>query len=245
MVALHRVVTGLSLALSICTLVPGISFAQSSYYNTSCSSCHGAAPASPMTCNGCHGHGTHASGNRGSMNLVASTDKSSYVAGETIKVTLSGGMEPQSTGWVGIRIYDANGAEVSKRNRDYRCTRSPASAATACDLPMEISITAQAGWTELYVAWAGNVSDSSGSPSPAQGAPVTGAISAGSRALKDQLGNQIADHIEEIIKTSNQFSVTSPAPNTTSSSGGGGSLDWLLISGLIGVFCARRISKRG
>ena len=176
------------------------------------------------------------------MNLAASTDKSSYVAGEKIKVTLAGGMQPQSTGWVGIRIYDTSGVEVSTRKRDYRCTRSPEGAITACDLSAEISITAQAGWTALYVAWVGNEFELS-SPTVARGAPVTGAISVGSRPLKDQSGIQtIAGHIEELVLT-NSFSVTADATDTPKASGGG-SFDWIFISGLIGMFFARRTIQR-
>lgn len=234
MVALRNVFVSLSLGLSIGLLLPGTSLAQPSYYDANCSSCHGAAPASPRTCNGCHAHGAHASGARASMNLVAKTDKSSYVVGDTIKVTLSSGMQPQSAGWVGIRAYDANGTEVSVRQRDNHCSRIPGDATTPCDLSLDISITAQAGWTALYVAWAGNVFDAS---SAMMGDPVTGPIGIGNRALKDKAGNQIANHVEEIVKAT--FTVTGSGA-TQPSAGGGGSWDWILLSALIALSFLRR-----
>ncbi|MBI3775857.1 MAG: hypothetical protein HY273_09950, partial [Gammaproteobacteria bacterium] len=174
------------------------------------------------------------------MNLAVKTDKSSYVVGDSIKVTLSGGMQPLSTGWVGIRVYDKNGTEVSKRIRDTHCTRIPGDSTTPCDLlPLDLFITAQAGWTELYVAWAGNATDDTVN-NAVKGAAVTAPISAGNRVLKDKIGNDIAGHVEEILKVS--FAVTDAAPS--SGGGGGGSLDLALLSGFFGLSFLRRKFKR-
>jgi len=241
MFSLRVAVVRLSLLLSAWAMLTCASYAQDTYYNRDCSSCHGSAPASPKTCNGCHAHGTHASGNRTTMNLEAKVDKATYVVGDTVKVTLSGGMLSQATGWVGIRVYDKSGAEVSARKRDLHCTRISGDSTTPCDLqPLDLFITAQAGWTELYVAWAGNASDDI-AHGAVKGAAATGPISAGSRALKDKDGNEIAGHAEEIVKVA--FTVTAPAAASTSAAGGG-ALNWALLSGLFGLFFLRRKEVR-
>jgi hypothetical protein len=238
MFSLRGVVVRLSLVLSAWVLLPSASFANYGYYEAQCASCHSIAPyLSPTTCNGCHAHGTHASSSPTALaarNLVATVDKSSYVVGDTIKVTLSGGFKTQTDGWVGVRIYDKNGIEVSARKRDYHCTRTPGDATTPCDLAAEVSVTAQEGWTELYVAWAGSEEEYQYiTPVTA----VTSPISPGSRALMDKNGNAVSRHVEEIVKVT--VAVTA-APAPAASGGGGGSFDWLLLSGLMGMFFVRR-----
>lgn len=243
-------------ATGLGALIPAQSFAQTSYYSSMCSSCHGATPAFTATCNGCHAHGTHAiTGSASARNLIATTDKTSYTVGETIKVTLNGGSKGNTDAWVGVRIYDATGAEVSTRQRStMRCSRNPASNATRCDTPAEISVTAQAGWTDLYVAWAGNEYDSMGA---SKGATISGVIGVGSRPLKDAGGNQIAGHIEEVVKTA-AFTVSNSAPvnssggssggssagSASSSAAGGGAMDWALMLGVLGVSFLGWKSKR-
>lgn len=251
----RAVYTAMVVAMSLGAVIPAQSYAQSSYYGSMCSSCHGATPTVTATCNGCHVHGTHAiTGSTTSRNLSATTDKSSYVVGETITVTLSGGSKMATGAWVGIRIYDSTGAEVSTRQRITRCTRSPAGTVTSCDSPLQLSVTAQAGLAELYVAWAGNEYDTMGA---SKGATITSAIGVGSRPLKDASGNQVSNHIEEVVKTA-AFTVTSAAPvnssggssggsssgSTSSSAAGGGAMDWTLMLGLLGVSLLGRKSKR-
>lgn len=203
------------------------------------------------TCNGCHAHGTHATtGSASDRNLSATTDKTNYTVGETIIVTLSGGSKANAGACAGVRVYDSAGSEVSTRQRNTRCTRNPVGTVTSCDLPVQLSMTAQAGWTELYVAWAGNEYDATGA---SKGATISGAIGVGSRPLKDSGGNQISGHFEEVVKTAAVFAVsnTTPVANSgggssgaASSSAGGGAMNWVWMLGLFGVSLLGRKSKR-
>ena len=233
----------LSLVLSGFAVLPGVSNAQSGYFtstdtdkNCASSGCHFIQASVPPTCNGCHGHGTHATIAKDSINLVATTNKTSYAPGDDISVTLSGGY--QSGGWVRVNMYDSNGVLLVSNSTE--CPHNALSYAASCDLPVTLKTRALAGMTSLYVAWMGHENDIT---QAAKGAPISpnSVIGVGSRVARSPAP---ATHTEEIVLT-NTFTVTASATDTSKGSGGGGSLDWLLISGLIGVFCARRISKRG
>ena len=86
---------------------PGAS-AESGFYTTSCAPCHG---ASPNTCNGCHAHGIHSNRSKNNINLVATTNKSTYAPGEAMTVTLAGGYR---NGWVRALLRDGTGVIVSR-----------------------------------------------------------------------------------------------------------------------------------
>jgi len=80
---------------------PGAS-AQSSYFSSrGCVDCHATPVAA--TCAGCHQH---------SGSLTATTNKSSYAAGETVTVTLTS--SGARSGWIGARLYNQSGAEVAR-----------------------------------------------------------------------------------------------------------------------------------
>lgn len=210
------------LALTIGMFAPVTSFAESSYFNSMCSTCH--AP-SPSTCNGCHGHGTHGTDQKNSLNLSAETDKTSYVVGDDITVTLKGGYKAQTTGWVRVNLYDKKGVLLVSNKAE--CPHNVASY-TQCDLPVKLKVRAQADMVDLYVAWMGNAYDSVGAVT---GVDVTSTIGVGKRAVSP------TGHVEEIVLT-NAFTVTTSSGATQSA--GGGAFDWALIAGLVSISFLRR-----
>jgi len=228
----------LSIMLGGFAVLPSMSHAQSSYFtqnavekNCSSSNCHN---ASPITCNGCHAHGTRSTIQSSAMNLVATTDKASYAPGDDISVTLTGGnSQVGSTGWVRVKVYASNGTELVSNAAN--CPHNAASYTVICSLPVTLTTRAVAGMTSLYVGWMGNEYD----PAGVAGAPITSTIGVGKRAASQ------ARHVEEVVLT-NTFSVAdstptpTPTPTPTAAAGGGGSLDWLLISGLMVLFFLRR-----
>lgn len=193
--------------MSCAVLLPSPAAARDTYFSPNCGSCHSTAKP---TCNGCHVHGTHPdflAATVGTINLKTSTDKTSYVEGDPIVVTLEGSNMADFSGWVGVRIYDASGTEVTRKQAQLSCAPYPAQFGDKCDLPMKLSVPAKLGWTRLYAAWAGNQFDRSGA---AYGTLLGTTFGAGRRPLKDGSGNQVTNHIEEIVVTGT-FTVT-PAP---------------------------------
>jgi hypothetical protein len=159
-------------------------------------------------------HGTHVDyvpSGVGALNLKVTTDKTAYVEGDPIVVTLEGGHMADFKGWVGVRIYDASGAEVTRKQAQLGCAPYPTQFGNKCDLPMKLTVPAQLGWTRLYASWAGNQYDRSGA---AFGTLLGNTFGAGRRPLKDAGGNQVTNHIEEIVATGT-FSVTPAPPKPT------------------------------
>jgi hypothetical protein len=132
-----------AVAGTLALLLSPAALAYSGYYDNNCVSCHGATPS---TCNGCHKHGTHSTG--GSINLTATSNKSSYQPGETVSVTVNGGYR---NGWVRAVLFDQSGAEIA---------RSPKGSV----FPITISASAPAtpGTYTWQGAWYGNKYDASG-----------------------------------------------------------------------------------
>jgi hypothetical protein len=230
--------SALLLVLSGIAVVPGVASAYDTYYtstdadkNCSSSGCHN---TSPQTCNGCHGHGTHGTSAKNSMNLAATTDKTSYTVGDDISVTLTGGYN--LGGWVRVNVYSSNGTLLVSNSTD--CPHNAASYASTCGFPVTLKARAVAGMTNLYVGWMGHGYDT---PGASAGAAITTTIGVGKRTVAVTGSTQ---HVEEVVLT-NTFSVAeaTPAPAPASSSGGG-SFDWLLLSGLMGMFFLRRKAAR-
>ncbi|WP_242343505.1 choice-of-anchor D domain-containing protein [Anaeromyxobacter terrae] len=115
----------------------------------SCADCHGAT----STCNGCHAHGTHGTNAKDSINIVATTDKSTYAPGETVTVTVNGGYR---NGWLRVALFDQSGTRL----------------ATASNAQYPVALTAPApttgGTVSWRAAWYGNQYDI-GFPSIASG----------------------------------------------------------------------------
>jgi hypothetical protein len=186
--------------------LPSTGSAREAFFESNnCSNCHA---ATARTCNGCHVHGTHPNYNAvGTLNLKATTDTTTYVEGDPISVTLEGGNLADFSGWVGVRVYDASGTEVTRKQLQLGCMPNPTQFGNKCDLPMTLSVPAQLGWTKLYMSWAGNEFDRTGA---AYGTLLGNAFGVGRRPLKDGSGNQVTNHIEEIVATG--LFVVTPAP---------------------------------
>jgi len=230
--------SALLLVLSGFAVVPGLANASSSFYTgvgavvvdtktCTSSNCH---TESPVTCNGCHGHGTHKDFNKNSINLLATTDKSSYVVGDDISVTLKGGYI--DGGWVRVNVYDSSGTPLVSNSTE--CPHNAASYASTCDLPVTLKTRAVAGMTSLYVGWMGNEYDTAGAKN---GDAIASGIGVGKRATST------ARHIEEVVLT-NTFTVADSTPAPAPAKSGGGSFDWLLLSGLMGMSFLRRKAAR-
>ncbi len=202
-------------------------YATEMLFKRECNGCHSAPP----TCNGCHAHGVHAkTGDAAALNLAATTDAKAYTAGDDIVVTLTGGNQATTDGWVGFKLYDA--------------IKGTALVHAKGELPATLTTRAYEGMTKIYVAWIGFDYDSAGAK---YGAPMTGVIGEGLREAfragvhKDQV------HIEEIVAT-NDFIVgaettstsgTDTSARATEDSAGGGAFDLLWILGGF-VAAARR-----
>jgi HYDIN/CFA65/VesB family protein len=95
----------------------GKSYSQGQYYTTGgCVNCHGVAAGS-TSCIGCHAMGVHSSPVPGSagnqtLNLVARTNRSVYLPGEPVPVTISGGS--YGRGWAEISLYDENMTKLAE-----------------------------------------------------------------------------------------------------------------------------------
>lgn len=189
-------------------LLPATGSARDTYFSPNCGSCH--ALAAP-TCNGCHVHGSHPdylASAVGTLNLKVTTDKTNYVEGEPITITLAGGHMADFKGWVGVRVYDASGLEVTRKQAQLGCAPAPTQFGNKCDLPMKLAVPAKFGWTKLYASWAGNQFDRAGA---AYGNSLGNIFGVGRRPLTDGGGNQVINHIEEIVVTG-EFSVALAPP---------------------------------
>src|SRR5512133_858830 len=127
--------------------------AQSSYFiSRGCADCH-AAPV-VATCNGCHGHGTHPSSAKSSINVAGTTSKSSYAPGETVTVTITGGYR---TGWFRAILYNQNTVELA------RSTGNTSGMGSSTTYPAILSAPAPAtaGTYTWKVAWYGHRNDTS------------------------------------------------------------------------------------
>ena len=115
-----------------------------------CVSCHAGEDTS---CAGCHAHGTHSDSGKDDINVVASTDKTTYAPGEDVTVSITGGYR---AGWVRAILYDENGVEVA---------RSSGSGGTGggLEFPGPIVLTAPApadpGLYTWEASWYGNEYD--------------------------------------------------------------------------------------
>lgn len=200
--------------------IANVATANSAYYDSDCASCHGAAPANPRTCTGCHYHATHPASGTGvvdvtQFNLVATTDKTSYTTGENITVTLSGGNKSEES-WVRLRLYAVNGTPLNTT-----CTQ--------CSFTSTLTTRAVAGMTRLRVGWYGN-----------KFREHVNAVYANNSGGTTIDSTTQANHTEEIVPT-NLFTVTDAPPSGDTGGGGGGSFDvFVLLAALFGAGRARR-----
>ncbi|MCX5731631.1 MAG: choice-of-anchor D domain-containing protein [Deltaproteobacteria bacterium] len=173
---------GLALLLAF-AVAPHPAAALPSFYGAQCAGCHG---ATPNTCNGCHAHGTHASNAFTGINIIGTTNKTSYAPGETVTVTMNGGWQ---SGWIRAYLYDQNMVQLA-------VSTGPNGVGGGAGYP--ITFTAPAPSTQgsrtWFVAWYGNQVDKGGA-------------TFGTTWTPDATN---ANHGREIVAT-NTFSVAAPA----------------------------------
>lgn len=106
---MKRLVPFLNAAFAVFVLTwSGVATASQQYYTSNCATCHA---ASPVTCNGCHAHGTHANSSKSTINIAGALNKSSFAPGETVTVTMTGGYR---TGWLRGFLLDQNLNELAR-----------------------------------------------------------------------------------------------------------------------------------
>ncbi len=155
--------------------------------NTSCADCHGAT----STCAGCHAHGTHPDSSKSSLNITATTDKTSYQAGEAISVTINGGYR---SGWVRAILYNGDptsgGVEIAR-------STGPTGMGGGPSFPITLKSQAPTtpGKYTFSASWYGNQYDKSG----------------GFFGPKWRPDPNNPNHGEEIVAT-NSFDVVSSTP---------------------------------
>lgn len=125
-----------ALALSLGALYAAPASAESSFYGSSCASCHG---SSPSTCNGCHQHAGSVSG---------SISKTTFAPGESMTFTVRAGSR---TGWWRAAVLDASNRPVQT-----------ASVASGTSATLSVPAPAAAGTYAYKVAWYGNERGGSG-----------------------------------------------------------------------------------
>jgi hypothetical protein len=90
----------MTMAMVAVSLFAAEARATSSLYSSQCASCHSATVTS---CDGCHAHGAHSTSSKNDINITGKTDKTSYLPGETVKVTVNGGYK---NAWVRTALFD-------------------------------------------------------------------------------------------------------------------------------------------
>jgi hypothetical protein len=130
--------------------------ARSSYYtDMGCQVCHG----TNSTCNGCHSHGTHSSSSKTDIYLTGTTNKTSYAAGETVSVTITGGYK---TGWVRAILYDQAMNQVAISKGTIVSGASAPSGGPGFPITLSAPAPTVAGTYTWSVSWYGNKYDASG-----------------------------------------------------------------------------------
>ncbi len=165
--------------------------AYSTYFTDLCTGCHGSGSVS--TCNGCHSHGTHSDNSKSSLNITATTDKTTYQPGEAISVTISGGYR---SGWARAVLYDQNMIELDRSTGTVISGAIAPSGAAAFPVTLSGQAPATPGTYTFNASWYGNKYD------------ATGAFFGSN--WKPDSGN--ANHGEEIVAT-NSFTVSSSTPS--------------------------------
>jgi len=172
---------------AIAVWVPNV-HAESGFFSPNCGGCHSGVSS---TCNGCHAHGVHSNNSKSDINLRATTDKTSYLPGEQVTVTISGGYR---NGWVRAILYNENGVEV-------RRSTGPNSMGGGSSFPIQLAGTApaSAGTYTFKASWYGNRYDLS---------QRGGTTVFGPNWTPDPNN---PNHGQEIVST-NSFTVSAPVP---------------------------------
>jgi hypothetical protein len=174
---------------------PNAGFAESSFFSNYCSGCHGAN--APATCAGCHSHGTHPDSRKSSINITATTDKTTYQPGETMSVTVNGGYR---SGWCRIIVYDQNMQELARSTGTVISGAIAPSGAPSMPVTLHVPAPTTPGTYTYNGAWYGNKYDLTDARA--------GTTVFGPRWTPDPTN---PNHGQEIVAT-NSFTVASATP---------------------------------
>ncbi|MHB8832085.1 MAG: choice-of-anchor U domain-containing protein [Desulfobacteria bacterium] len=129
--------------------------ASSSYFNANCSGCH-IGQAGSNFCGMCHAHGTHASSSKTGINVAGATNKTSYAAGETVSVTITGGYRPSQARAI---LYDQNGVQLAISTGSTPSTTDGPINAPVWPVTLSAPAPTASGTYTWQVAWYGNQYD--------------------------------------------------------------------------------------
>jgi hypothetical protein len=159
----YRDILFLLVLISATFVLVGSAGAFPSFFNSNCVACH-TDDAGNQFCAACHAHGTHSNSSKNDLNIKATTDKTTYLPGETISVGVSGGYRP---GWVRVILYDQNGNEVARSSGPCNDPAAPDHGCGSGDSYQgPLVLTAPAPMTPgtytFSAAWYGNQFDKNG-----------------------------------------------------------------------------------
>jgi hypothetical protein len=198
-----------------------------------CESCHDPAVG---TCNGCHAHGTHSSQAMNDVNIVGTTDASTYAPSETVKVTVNGGWQ---SGWVRVLLLDHNLIELARSS----CPGGKGGCTTSV-FPVTLTASAPStpGTYTWAVAWYGNQTDVSGG---SFGLGTSSTMKVGYFTPDASNPNHGYQTVAISSFTVNANGSGSPPSGLTSTGGcgtGGGALDFIAVAAVL--FCLGRAARR-
>jgi len=145
--------------------------AQSGYFSTvppawpttqACTGCHTTADFPSGTCAACHGHGTHPNSTKNTMNLTATPDKTTYLPGEAIAITITGGYR---NGSARAKLWDKDCSSVSCTTQDYVVGKGNllngqnASFGSSLNTTLNWNVPTQPGTYTWSASWYGNIYD--------------------------------------------------------------------------------------
>ncbi len=150
-----------TMAIALCLFVAALALvyaipkagAFGTFYDANCTACHS---STVNTCNGCHSHGVHSSSAKSDINVTGMTDKSTYLPGENVIVTITGGYR---TGWIRAILYDQTMTELARSS----CPGGMGGCTTSV-YPVTLTVPAPAmpGTYTWNVSWYGNQFDATG-----------------------------------------------------------------------------------
>ena len=215
-----------ALVAGIVTWVPHVHAFDYSF-SVNCLSCHNTPSEILEVCGMCHAHGVHSSAAKNDINVSGTTDKTSYVPGETVMVTIRGGYRPPTR--ARAVLYDQNGTQLAVSEGTPSVGGGPVNAPP---WPVTLSSTAPntPGTYTWRVAWYGHRTDAGSAtfgsgwvPDPANANHGWERVSIGRFTVTGSVGPRI-----DVVPVSNNYGdVTvgdSPAQVFTISNGGTGSL---------------------
>jgi hypothetical protein len=133
--------------LALCCLSLQTAWAEPSFWNSRCASCHN---DDSSTCNGCHFH-------RGNLN--ATSDADAYLPGDAVTVTLTGG---SASGWIRGLLYNENNVLIGLATGPTGTGDDGQADPVVFPVEFETTAPAQPGSYVWEAAWYGGASSGGG-----------------------------------------------------------------------------------